>query len=768
MENPYTEAISAPTDIDSIFEAAHSIEADLSGRYSQHAFELDPHGTSMHQTSIQVTALGESPFMASSLDQTHCRSLFNGDSSNSCHKPSIGETEGPSSTSDMHRQIPHLGNAAQHSQHGLHGPVVARGSGEGHTVIKNIIKVMTSSIVRGGRPRSITTNSAPDADIPRSMHSDSSRRWSKVKETKRVSTDFTRIQGHGSAPSTTTNPTKIAYVSGAISDSRSPISLSQSYQPSSLPLTASPEHVTQPPSVLSAYPSGRLSSISAFRLRPRTGSDAAARHRPRNRSSVGSPEGLSADSRAGGGYRDWPTPTTDMDSFLSISSAATSFAMNAATCVGPSVGAQTTTRASLSARGSPHITLSRPDQAPSDGGADEHRFSKTFNYRKSSRGEMKDITNTPQHSLARVVSVRDSSGKIDVDQLLQIGIEHQKKEDLLNNVQVEYRDVDDVLSISAHDPCNRGPMMGIKEHMDLSCDIQSSAVLSADEKIHENPYSKEDGLSLEVAQKTTALSCTSPQPAPILALQSRSLSDPSIQLPFTKFLRGNVLRKSVGGTTALHPFGQNTKIDVASTPKEPHCHSSVLSLGNRSRHSGLLVTTPNTSTILGCSQNSPTVRISEEMLDVHGKEISMKPNIASGMDTEANLTGHRNSLLPVSLLNESPVGLETLDSPKRCSYVQMHSTHVGDVNELIAVGEASNAPQSEIEVVGFFGTENDQNHVIADVDRIVGLAGGAVRSSLSDLSNHIGESDAEKTTTHTTPPVHKLLLFLRKPSMNAI
>ncbi|KAH6560557.1 hypothetical protein BASA62_010390 [Batrachochytrium salamandrivorans] len=179
--------------------------------------------------------------------------------------------------------------------------------------------------------------------------------------------------------------------------------------------------------------------------------------------------------------------------------------------------------------------------------------------------------------------------------------------------------------------------------MDLSCDIQSSVVLSADEKIHDNPYSKEGGLSLEVAQKTTALSCTSPQPAPILALQSRSLSDPSIQLPFTKFLRGNALRKSVGGTTALHPFGQNTKIDVASTPKEPHCHSSVLSLGNRSRHSGLLVTTPNTSTILGCSQNSPTVRISEEMLDVHGKEISMKPNIASGMDTEAKFDRIRNS-----------------------------------------------------------------------------------------------------------------------------
>nr|KAJ3405703.1 hypothetical protein HK105_003678 [Polyrhizophydium stewartii] len=452
------------------------------------------------------------------------------------------------------------------------------------------------------------------------------------------------------------------------------------------------------------------------------------------------------------------------------------------------------------------------------------------------------LASSPQ--LCQSVPVLDKLPSLDVDEVLQIGIDDAMHAAAITQVQVEMRDVDDVLK--------------------LSTDVLNASAASARESASGSAslfaWDTEADALADATVATTATSATTTSAGRTL-FAHRSQSESSLAGQ-SLALAGNgspMLRKAGRAAEASHGrpatlprmsvgsaapppaapqqqtnrSGQPSRNRPPSTPavsmstsamaapptQDPPTdgkgkwrrHSFIASFGGRGRKQA---GGPSGSGRPGSAAGGPAgvadVRISEERLEddapgcssggagghadkgmvprapgmqgssrvsrSHNALGPLAPSAGVGSSTAGGASGRRASQASVSstlgggstagaFTTRMPPAVHTTDRGRRVSAshapptrspsgsptipgstsgspsaspglsasqrVPVNEAAPSDIGDLLAVGETR---QPEIELVGFFRAQEDPNHVMSDVDRVIGLAGGVIKNSMLDLS----------------------------------
>ncbi|XJO75562.1 hypothetical protein BDV3_006223 [Batrachochytrium dendrobatidis] len=713
-----------PTDIDAILEAAYSIKENMNHRHSIdiHGQRLSIFSASKPSITSPTASMPHSDPMSSRTALQHNALGHSYQHSNYQHKYHANRTGSSSELPLPSTTSPTLAAADKN---------------DGHIIGRSILQLMTGSSAREtNRPRSNTT----DTNISPNQYKlyfggHGSKSGSKAKLGERANVETTASnQGIGSS---TTNP-----VCGISNDASSHHELTQSIEFAQGSLAR-----TSP----SMHPASKSSIASGTRSRPRGESDTTGNSSGYQRNSTKTPLIQDINQKT--------TPkTTDMDSFLSLSASAQMMSLSVVDESSRSMSlemvsgdkASQDTNPTLSTQPVKNLNPTHPDQhvktAPLN---DTHMAPK--------------VPDMNSHGVARLVSVKFPTTQIDVDQILQIGINDLQCEQAVNSVQVQVRDVDDILSISVDEMLNVDHNANVKLFPEKT-EAKSNASKQIEKNLNVNMTEQVDQIAHSVrVGHVDSLPCL-----PLSELH-RSLSDPAMNAPLSWLSRTQKQRQSIAGADCQPSM--HIKLDKQS--KDERRKSFISSLVSCDFRAGTAVFASGTMPRLN-------VRISEERLEevptapsttiprtssqpapisINNKGAFASSGILSSLVSSKPHKESRHTPLQISTVQNEAVG-ET-----RASTVDVSLPSGGDVYDLLAVGESKLVDQSKIEVVGFFRTDHDQNHVLGDIDRVIGLAGGVDKNSQMDLSSRAGPEDGQPYNSSTTP-VFKAFSFLHRRSVN--
>ncbi|KAI8927888.1 hypothetical protein BC831DRAFT_450892 [Entophlyctis helioformis] len=324
------------------------------------------------------------------------------------------------------------------------------------------------------------------------------------------------------------------------------------------------------------------------------------------------------------------------------------------------------------------------------------------------------------------VDVLDVQTPMDVDEILSIGRHDALIEAETNTVRVVCHDVDDVLQLIDADGAKTA-WPGSRHKLD-----GGSATGSR------------DGLSE--------------------SQRARSRSDPALGPPAQPFRIGNWLLNSSGSATAQQsqqPQQPQPAVDTSKSRRHSLLHvigiatqSSESRAARRLSSSGAASVTPSDAT-------KPTSRISEERLDDSNHPATATKKRGSGSAGSMLHLSRPSAVGQLSHGSADPLKPPQLPSlPATHAYVDVEPYQPADVTDLLLLGETLHP----LELVGFYQTENDQNRVMADVDRVIGLAGGVIKNSMLDLSVDANAGDSVPNAQPASG--RRRFSFMRRRSMN--